>query len=181
MFLNPTTGKLNISALRNELPGDFPHSPRAYSAPQKEPAEQYAKFAKRCLSINDIAIVQVAVPSTLIEGLSVQNITSHAGHSGDAWRKLVWYSRRREVPARELDHIAGKQLLTANLASGIETRYTPTPEAGGIEPHNVLFVTIQGQKKRALQWVFQREAEREFDEQYEGEAWVIQFCKTTGL
>lgn len=167
-FYNQATGALDLDSL-NAVIGDFQWSSgKAYWTPQKATADRYAQWAKIKHAIVDIAIIQVAVPETLLKSLS----TEYLWHS-ETWKQLIWLGRNIRNLPKELEHIGEKDLLIGHIASGKHSKYMKMKSYHQIKEGDILTIDENGERKMAIQWVFQsRKAREEFERQCRGKVWI---------
>ncbi|KAI9829830.1 MAG: hypothetical protein M1826_005407 [Phylliscum demangeonii] len=144
----------------------------AYFTPQRETANQYAEWSKRKFVIENIAIVQVAVPWALLESLSTQCLWSD-GNTSETWKEVVWHGRRGYDLPGELEPIEKKDVWIGHILSGRHVKYERLKSSQEIKDSDVLKLQIDEEEKRAIQWSFQtRRARGGFEEHCRGKVWI---------
>lgn len=180
-FFNPDTGDVFMLKVYNSKPADFSSRPRAYWTPQKETADKFAGYCKQIYALDQIAIIQLAVPSDWVESLQKAYLWNHSGPSGDIWRELVFSSRRQLKLPKEIHYIGSTPLLIGDIASGTSQRYDKMTHHSQIQPRHVIRVKVGEEWVNAIQWVFQGEGlEGELEEKCHGKVWVHAFVNRTG-
>ncbi|KAI9808443.1 MAG: hypothetical protein M1826_004153 [Phylliscum demangeonii] len=167
-FYDVENGDINLLAIAS-TPGDFSCGRSvAYFTPQRETANQHAEWAKRKFVIEHIAIVQVAVPWTLLEGLSTLYLWSD-GNTSKTWKEVVWRGRRGWPVPDEMEPLEKEDLWIGHILSGKHVKYERLKLSREIKDSDVLTVQIDGEEKRGIQWTFQtRKARRGFEEHCRG-------------
>lgn len=167
-FYNQTTGVIDLDSLNTPV-GDFQWGGgRVYWTPEKATADRYAQWAKIKYAIVDIAIIQVAVPETLLKSLS----TEFLWHS-ETWKQLIWLGRNIRNLPKELEHIEEKDLFIGHIASGKHSRYMKMKSYHQIKDGDILTIDESGERRMAIQWLFQsRKARSEFERQCHGKVWI---------
>ena len=151
-FYNAATGKIRVGAIRS-YPGDFAGSRGlAYFTPQKEVADRYAQWAKQKTEITNVVVVKVAVPWDWIEVLQTEYLW--VNHPQNMWKKLVWSSRCGDPLSEELEYLLQKDLLVGHIASGTNKKFERMSPHTQIKENDLLTVMIDGEMKKAIQWVF---------------------------
>ncbi|KAI9821442.1 MAG: hypothetical protein M1826_000678 [Phylliscum demangeonii] len=144
----------------------------AYFTPQRETANQYAEWSKRKFVIQNIAIVQVAVPWALLESLSTQYLWSD-GDTSETWKKVVGHGRRGYHLPGELEPVEKKDVWIGHILSGKHVKYERLKSFQEIKDSDVLKLQIDGEEKRAIQWSLQtRRARASFEEHCRGKVWI---------
>jgi hypothetical protein len=97
-------GTLNLVGIASTPPTDFHpfHPGLLYFSKQKEVAYKYAGFALARVPPAEGAIMQVAIPSSLLS--SAREVF------GSEWRDMVWHSRNARVHAEEDDYMFPQRL-----------------------------------------------------------------------
>lgn len=173
-FYNQMTSQISLEAI-STVPGDFSGTRRvAYWTPQKETADRYAQWCKHKTSASEIAFIQVAVPESFTDSLATEYLwCGDRQKPTDAWKKLVWHSRRGLMVPDELDHLDEKDLLIGHIASAIHTKYEHLKDHTQIGEHDVLTVKIDGEERKAVQWVFNtKKAMRGLAQTCVGKVWI---------
>jgi len=173
-FYNEITGEIDLATIAT-VPGDFSGTRRvAYFTPQKETADRYAKWTKHKTDIVKVVIAQVAVPWSLVEKLSPQYLWfQDSQNANDTWKKLVWYCRRGKSLPKELRYIEEKDLLIGHIASGTNVKYERLKSHEQIKSNDLLTLQVDGEEKKALQWVFQtHRATDDFETECRGKIWI---------
>lgn len=172
-FYNDATQAIALSAMVS-APGDFSRNQVVYWTPQKETADRYAQWLKHKAALSEIAIIQVAVPEAFTEQLAIKYLWfGEQEQPTDEWRKLIWCSPRGQRLPQEIRYIDQKDLLVGHIASGIHAKYVDMADYTRIRESDVLTVEIDGEMKRAVQWVFNTgKAEDGFEEHCRGKIWI---------
>ena len=174
-FYNQATSIVNIYAIAS-APGDFSPDTLTYWTPQLETADQYAQWAKRkAHQQGSIAVIQVAVSEVFTASLRTKYLWYHDDHRGDAWRNLVWHSRRgRGLPrALRQQHIGDPQLMIGHIASGKHVKFVHMDSPDRIRERDLITINIDGAPQEAIQWAFCGTPAKEgFEEQCKDKVWI---------
>lgn len=162
---------LVLRAMRSS-PGDFSYAPVVYFTPQRETADRYATWLKHKVPASEVAIFQAAVPKDLIRSLSVNYLWSD-GVETDTWKRVIWHSRRSEKLPKDLRWMADKDLWIGHIARSLHSRYVAMESYTMIESSDTLSVKIDGDWRKAIQWVFyDSDAEDLFALSCKGKTWI---------
>lgn len=155
-------------------PGDFDATARkVYFTPQRETANRYAKWLKHKLPISDIAIVQIAVPETLLRSLSVNYLWYGDREPSEEWKKVIWCCRGQREWLPEIQHLLQKDLWVGHIATSKHIKYEAMADHTKIKESDVLTIETEEGERRAIQWVFHTlKARREFAQQCFGKTWI---------
>ena len=173
-FYNPKTKEISMNAIAS-FPGDFSGETRlVYWTPQKETANRYASFAKLRSASSELCMIQVAVPDSFTDSISRKYLWSDESRQPtDEWKKLIWYSRKGKTFPKELDHLYQTDLLVGHIASGIHAKFERMSDYTHIRESDLLTVTISGEERRAVQWVFYTApAKADFVEHCKDKIWL---------
>ncbi|EEP77351.1 predicted protein [Uncinocarpus reesii 1704] len=173
-FTNTDPSYLNLNPM-SSAPGDFSGYTRLASwTPQKETADRYATWLRYKVPIAEIAIIQVAIPETLIKSLSVAYLWSNGAPSeADRWRKIVWTSRRAQTIPRDLFDLERVDLWIGHIASGRYCNFVTMKDPSEIKDSDVLNINIDNTATKAIQWVFYTSHARDvFCKGCAGKVWV---------
>lgn len=162
---------LVLRAMRSS-PGDFSYAPVGYFTPQRETADRYATWLKHKVPASEVAIFQAAVPEDLIRSLSVNYLGSD-GVETDTWKRVIWHSRRSDKLPKDLRWMADKDLWIGHIARSLHSRSVAMEDYTVIEPSDTLSVKIDGEWRKAIQWVFyDSDAEDLFAQRCKGMTWI---------
>ncbi|KAI9786809.1 MAG: hypothetical protein M1839_005040 [Geoglossum umbratile] len=173
-FYNQVTQEIDLSAI-STMPGDFSGFQKlAYWTPQKETADRYAQWTKHKVPDSEIVMVQVAIPESLLKGLTVYYLWQDERLlPKDEWKKLVYYGRRGKYLPTELRHIEQRDLLIGHISSGVHRKFEQLTHWNQIKDEDVLSVQIAGENRKAIQWVFNTAKARDgFMEKCRGKIWL---------
>lgn len=168
-FYDSCTQKINLLAI-SRIPGDFSASNKVvYFTIQKETADRYAQWAKHKSEVSELAIVQVAVPETMIRSLSVKYLWSDT----DEWKKVIWYSRRGEQLPDDLEYLEKNDLWIGHIAASKNRKYERMSHYRQIQESDVLKVTVDDEERKSIQWVFYTfKAKSAFRNKCAGRIWI---------
>lgn len=173
-FYNQETRQIDLAAIFT-CPGDFSSLKAvAYWTPQKETANRYAQWCKQKTPVSEIVFIQVAVPESFIDSLVTEYLwCGDRQKPTDTWKKLIWYSRRGKMVPVELDYLDEKDLLIGHISSGIHKKVEHLKDHTKIGERDVLSVKIDGEERKAVQWVFNTtKAMRAFARTCVGKVWI---------
>lgn len=156
-------------------PGDFSgRDILGYFTPQREVADWHACWRKHREPLAKIAILQIAVPNALVDGLSVHWLWGEDRTRPAAeWKSLVWHSRRVSRLPKELGWLDEKDVLIGHVASAKECKVLRVREPAGIRDTDVLTVLNGERRVQAVQWAFKSiKAEEDFEEASSGKVRV---------
>lgn len=91
----------------------------------------------------NIAIIQVAVPETLISA----HTKAFLWFPKDIWKEVVWTSRRGRRLPKSLDHLETTDLLIGNILSGKHSKYEAMANFRDIKESDLVHVMIDGEEK----------------------------------
>ncbi|KAI9846024.1 MAG: hypothetical protein M1838_001474 [Thelocarpon superellum] len=160
-------------------PGDFSGiTPVLYTTPQREIADQYAAWLKKKVLIDDVVILQFAVPNEWLRQFHVEYLWYGGDQDGirpaDAWRKLVWASRRvADEISPELEKLSSVDVLIGHIASGKHKKFKKMPDYTDIKRSQLLRVKIDGEWKDGIQWAFMTPSVRyRFKERFANDVYI---------
>lgn len=155
LFYDKATQEIDLNKI-SCIPGDFSATNKVvYWTPQKETAERYARWYKVLTPIAELCFIQAAVPEVFTLPLRTTYLwTGERENPTDEWRNLIWHSRRGKDPPTELEHLANTQLLIGHLASEKDAKYEKMTSYQEIKMSDCLMVRIDGEERKAVQWVF---------------------------
>ncbi len=127
---NQGTGELDLDAVAS-TPGDFSGMmPVTYFSTQRQTADHYAAYAKHRANLAKVSILQIAVPHSLKDRLSVLELhcdprpeTPARADPVNNWEKVVWYSRRGKRLPKELAWIDKKDVLVGECARSMNVAF----------------------------------------------------------
>lgn len=133
--INTTTGVYVLSQLGTVPPTDFFGRLGAvfYFVVDKTVAEMYCTYAKRRHGPAITCIVEMEVPNRLIAQAQPVILKD------EAWKKVIWYSRRGFPLPKELEHLGRKFITIGNICHS-HNRAIPKMESWNeISNENVLY------------------------------------------
>ncbi|CRL29319.1 unnamed protein product [Penicillium camemberti] len=154
-------------------PGDFGgRTAVAYFSPQRETADRYAMYKKHRFSIAELAILQVAVPDSLVQSLSINYLWADGAES-QLWKKVIWHCRRGQRLPKDLRYMGNKDLWIGHIAKSTNSSFATTESYTQIQSPDVLAVQVNGEWRNAIQWVFYSDhAEELFAQCCKGKTWI---------
>ncbi len=173
-FYDQVTQTISLQAIATS-PGDFSGDRSVtYWTTQKETADRYAQWCKRKMEVSVIAIIQVAVPNTFIESLTVEYLWfGDSEKPTNTWKILVWHGRKGLSLPKEIRYLEQRDLLIGHIASGVHAKCLHMIDATKIKESDVLTVEVDGEEKRSIQWVFHTyNAKDAFAEKCAGKVWI---------
>lgn len=177
-FYNVSTQAIDLFAM-SSIPGDFNAEKQVtYFTPQKETADRYAQWAKHKIPLVEMAMVQVAVSETLTNTLDTKFLWFGDKETvKDEWKKMIWTCRNGKLLPADLKYLQQKDVLIGHVASGINAKYQRKANYEDISESDLLTVDIDGEERRAIQWVFHTEKARAgFEDQCRGKIWIHRFA-----
>ncbi|CAG8890146.1 unnamed protein product [Penicillium egyptiacum] len=164
-------GELQITPVCSR-PGDFSgRTAVAYFSPERETADRYAAYKKHRFSIAELAILQVAVPDSLMQSLSVNYLW--ADGVSDLWKKVVWNCRRGDRLPKDLRYMRNKDLWIGHIARSKNVKFETMESCTQIQSSDAPVVQINGERRNATQWVFHSDhAEELFAQCCKGKTWI---------
>ncbi|KAI9711142.1 MAG: hypothetical protein M1812_007246 [Candelaria pacifica] len=164
---NSETCEINLDAI-HAAPGDFSGAnPIAYFSPHRETADRYCRYIKHAAHIAKVSIVQIAVPYSLMDGLSVEYLRSPAPPKYNKetntwlypptcdWQRVIWWCRRGRNLPKELWWVTTKDVLIGETSHGKNCKYDTMEKPEEIDHRQVLEVKINGVETKSMQWAFQ--------------------------
>ncbi|CAI7634453.1 unnamed protein product [Penicillium palitans] len=157
----------------SSTPGDFSgRTAVAYFSPQRETADRYAMYKKHRFSIAELAILQVAVPDSLVQSLSINYLWADGAES-QLWKKVIWHCRRGQRLPKDLRYMGNKDLWIGHIAKSTNSNFATTESYTQIQSPDVLAVQVNGEWRNAIQWVFYSDhAEELFAQCCKGKTWI---------
>ena len=106
-LVDEDTGEYNLQRIYDDPPTDFRGGAGyiVYFALEKAMAERYAKYIKHMVGVERTCILEMEIPNSLITQMEPVVL-----RYGDAWKKILWASRRSEKYPKPLSHFQGKPL-----------------------------------------------------------------------
>ncbi|KAJ5203159.1 hypothetical protein N7449_005238 [Penicillium cf. viridicatum] len=165
-------GELYLEPLTSS-PGDFSgRTAVAYFSPQRETVDRYAMYKKHRFSIAELAILQVAVPDSLVQSLSINYLWAD-GDESQSWKKVIWSCRRGERLPKDLRYMGNKDLWIEHIAKSTNAKFAAMESYTQIQYSDALVVQIDGERRNAIQWVFYSDhAEELFAQCCKGKTWI---------
>lgn len=170
-FYDVRTQRIDMASI-STVPEGFHGMERvAYSTPQEETADRYAQWLKHKIPASEIAIIQIAVPGTLLRSLNTQCLWYTP--ADDSWRKVIFNCRRSKRLSKELRYLERQDLLNGPIATGIHQKFLEIGSYKEISESDVLTIEVDGECKKAVQWVFNtHDAIDGFEDQCQGKVWI---------
>ncbi|MCJ1483718.1 hypothetical protein MMC06_003886 [Schaereria dolodes] len=155
--------------------GDFsPDKSLAYFTPQKETADQYATWAKKKAIGTEISILQMAVPDSSLQGLSIKYLRySDRSQPTDEWKKLIWCGRKGEELLDDIAYIADMAIIIGHIASARNKKLLKMESWTKVNESHLMMVESGGEQRAAIQLVFQTTpARKAIDVACRGMVWI---------
>lgn len=103
----------------------------------------------------------------------LRNLNTRYLWFSSAWKNGVWHCRNGLELSDDVAEFEEKDLLIGHIASGKHRKYEGMKDFKAIKESDVLTVSISGEEKKSVQWVFQtRKARTGFEEHCKGKVWI---------
>lgn len=152
----------NLESLHSRLGSDFRglKGEVMYFALDFEVAYRYAKWALKWSPASSPKVLYMQVPNDFIEKckpciLRVDHSTS-GNWNIDDWKKIVWYSRRKERFPKELSHLQNHPLFFGHICRNVSIPIASLNSWQDLLPEKHAWILENGEKGKifATQYVF---------------------------
>jgi hypothetical protein len=127
-------------------------------------------YKKHRFSMAELAILQVAVPDSLVQSLSINYLWADGDESA-LWKKVI--CRRGDPLPKDLCDMRNKDLWIGHIAKSEDAKFATMESYTQIQPSDALVVQIDGEWRNALQWVFYSDhAIKVFARCCKGKTWI---------
>lgn len=159
-LIDDSTGQYNCAYLLDTFPTDF-HGPGgwiSYFGLERWVAEKYAKYTKQLVDVHRTCIVEMTIPNSLISRMDPVILRYN-----DAWKKIIWTSRRGKIYPKELQQFYKRPLYIGDICHNYTPAITKMASWTQLTRKNVMAVDdeVQGKhgqmttvKKNGTQFAF---------------------------